>query len=182
MPLFLRDNGPGYPQANSDHLVTKNEFSPNNCHKLHLHTFCLFIYWIPLRLFYWLNAFGCLYTEYFWGFFYWLNTFGFLCTEYFWGFFPWILLSLFLFAECFWGFGRPASGIARGRLWSVQLELMDEISRDSLTGTNFTKGRGFSGYKVFEIFFVVLQMRLDDFWRKGKFEVFVITWRFPKGG
>ena len=30
---------------------------------------------------------------------------------------------------------------------------MDEISRDSLTGSNFTKGRGFSGYKVFEISF-----------------------------
>ena len=48
----------------------------------------------------------------------------------------------FLFTECFCRLGQPASGIARGRLRSVQLEVMDEISRDSLAGSNFTKGEG----------------------------------------
>ena len=36
---------------------------------------------------------------------------------------------------------QPGRRIARGRLRSVQLEVMDEISRDSLAGSNFTKGR-----------------------------------------
>ena len=51
--------------------------------------------------------------------------------------------------------GHPANGIARGRLRSVQLEVMDEISRDSLAGSNFTKGKEgiLSGNKVFGIFF-----------------------------
>ena len=78
---------------------------------------------------------------------------------------------------------QPGRRIARGRLRSVQLEVMDEISRDSLAGSNFTKGREgiLRQQSFFKLFFIVLTL-LFDFWRKGKFEVFVITWRFPKGG
>ena len=63
--------------------------------------------------------------------------------------------------------GHPANGIARGRLRSVQLEVMDEISRDSLAGSNFTKGkrRGVSaGNKVLKKNFLWLLSFLE----KGK--------------
>ena len=112
------------------------------------------IWWMLLRHCYILNTVRAFFTWITLSLLYLLNTFeALLYIKYFFGFFSKNTFESFLFGEWVWGFGRPASGIARGRLWSVQLELMDEISRDSLTGSNFTKGRGFSGYNVFEISF-----------------------------
>ena len=91
-----------------------------------------------------------------------------------------MLLKAFYLLNAFAGLADPPAELPEGGCglfnWKSWMKYPET---HSLEVTLQKGGRGFSGFKVFEIFFILSSYQFS---RKGKFEVFVITWRFPKGG